>query len=98
MWYADLRQQTEQLIKKGNLHIRLTAEANLHISRKVTVEKGKFRKKTAKKTNIIYLLFRVWHFVAIMILPSILGSENGLCQSDRFLSGFGQNGEFWNFC
>ena len=39
------------------------------------------KKKTAEKTNIIYLLFRVWHFVAIMISPSILGSENGLCQS-----------------
>ena len=77
MWYADLRQQTEQLIKKDNLHI----------SRKVTVKKRYIqKKKTAEKTNIIYLLFRVWHFVAIMISPNTLGSENGLCQSMVYVS------------
>ena len=88
MWYADLRQQTELLIKKDNLHI----------SRKVTVKKRYIqKKKTAEKTNIIYLLFRVWHFVAIMISPNTLGSENGLCQLDRFLSGFGQNWRILEF-
>ena len=77
MWYADLRQQTELLIKKDNLHI----------SRKVTVKKRYIqKKKTAEKTNIIYLLFRVWHFVAIMISPNTLGSENGLCQSMVYVS------------
>ena len=74
------KSQTELLIKKDNLHI----------SRKVIVKKRHIpKKKTAEKTNIIYLLF-----VAIMISPNTLGSENGLCQLDRFLSGFGQNGEF----
>ena len=48
--------------------------------------------------NNIYLLFIDWHFVAIMISPKILGSENGLCQSDRYIFGVGHNGEFWNFC